>query len=147
MISIGLMSGTSLDGIDASLIESDGENNVKLISNYYMPYESDFKARMRRLLDSPASDEWFELERKLTELHAKAVQSLMAQEPSYRGRVDVVGFHGQTLFHDPARKFTWQLGDPNLLARLVQINVVGDFRRRDVAYDGQGVKYYYTYIS
>lgn len=138
MLSIGLMSGTSLDGIDVSLIRTNGEDKLEILANFHQPYEKDFQIELKEFLKSPK--DWSEIERKLTILNATAVNNLLEREKC-RHQVDIVGYHGQTIIHLPSKHFTWQLGDPNLLAKLIQIDVIGDFRRRDMAYGGQGAPF------
>lgn len=137
MLSIGLMSGTSADGIDVSLIKTDGELDIQLIADHHLSYENKFRNELKDFMRKP-SFPWFQLEQKLTVLHAQAVNELLVKTNLKPEQIDIVGFHGQTVFHDPAQGITWQMGEPNLLAKLIKINVVADFRRRDIAYGGQG---------
>lgn len=141
MLAIGLMSGTSLDGIDASLIRSDGANQVQILSNHQLAYTQAVRNALKALLLDQTN--WPELERTLTILHADLVNQLVVKSirenlVGSKSEIDVIGFHGQTLKHNPSRHFTWQIGDANLLAKLTGIPVVADFRRRDMAYGGQG---------
>jgi anhydro-N-acetylmuramic acid kinase len=131
---IGLMSGTSLDGIDAALIESDGEGRVAPGPWLTRPYDRDLRDALRGVLGGkgPTGD----VERRLTEAHAEAVRTLVARHEI--GAVDLIGFHGHTILHEPQRQRTWQLGDAALLARLTETDVVGDFRAADVAAGGEG---------
>ncbi|HXS40996.1 MAG TPA: anhydro-N-acetylmuramic acid kinase [Stellaceae bacterium] len=131
---IGLMSGTSLDGIDAAFIESDGETQVKPGPWLTLPYDNALREALRAALGGkgPMQD----LERRLTEAHAEAVERLI--ERHALGAVDLIGFHGHTILHAPDQRRTWQLGDGALLARLTQSDVVGDFRSADVAAGGEG---------
>ena len=103
-----------------------------------MPYETEFQKELKLFLNNPTN--WFEIERKLTIMHANAVNEIKKlSETRLNGeRIQIIGFHGQTVLHNPSKHFTWQIGDPNLLGRLTGIDVVGDFRRRDVSYGGQG---------
>ncbi|HQT65182.1 MAG: anhydro-N-acetylmuramic acid kinase [Acidocella sp. 20-57-95] len=146
MRAIGLMSGTSLDGVDAAWIETDGETIRGTSHAATLHYEPKLRADLRKLLDMAARlaadealpddaflDDAFlrDVERRLTEDHAIAVSLL--------GRgADVIGFHGQTILHAPARRQTWQIGDAAMLARLTRTKVVYDFRKADVAAGGQG---------
>lgn len=137
---IGLMSGTSLDGIDAALIKTDGEDYVEFGASLTVPYEMEFKDRLRRVLGpagraAPGADD---VERDLTILHAEAAQALMTREGLDPADVDVVGFHGHTVHHDPANGITIQLGDGDLLADWLGVQVVSDFRSRDVSSGGEG---------
>lgn len=133
---LGLMSGTSLDGIDAALIETDGRDSVRAGPATTVAYEAGFRRRLRALLSGEGEAD--EIERELTLLHAEAVHRLLDVAGLAAVGVDVVGFHGQTILHDPARRRTWQIGDGDLLARETGIPVVDDFRSADVAAGGQG---------
>ncbi len=133
---IGLMSGTSLDGVDAAWLETDGERILAAGPACTLYYQPPLRADLRRLLDlapALAPDDPFLLgiERRLTEDHAIAVSLL--------GRAaDVIGLHGQTILHAPQQHRTWQIGDAGLLHRRFGIPVVHDFRSADVAAGGQG---------
>jgi anhydro-N-acetylmuramic acid kinase len=141
-LAIGLMSGTSLDGIDAALVESDGESRVETGAFVSTPYDKEMRARLRAALGPVEGTASFEaLERDLTERHADVVATLLHESGLSPGDVDVIGFHGQTIFHDPERGRTWQLGDGALLARLTGIDVVNDFRSADMAAGGQGAPF------
>lgn len=139
---IGLMSGTSLDGVDAALLETDGQDVVRPGPGLTIPYDGETRALLRAALEDaanvaqggPIPQSIREAERLLTEKHAKAVKALVAKV----GPVSLVGFHGQTILHRPERRWTWQIGDGALLARLTGIDVVNDFRSADVKAAGQG---------
>jgi anhydro-N-acetylmuramic acid kinase len=139
---IGLMSGTSLDGVDAALIETDGEALVRPGPSLSIPYDADMRALLRAALETARTQERGasvpaaigDAERRLTETHAGAVKGLIERT----GPVDLVGFHGQTILHRPGQRWTWQIGDGALLARLTGVDVVHDFRSNDVAAGGQG---------
>ena len=136
MLAIGLMSGTSLDGVDSSLIETDGENYFKELFNFHIPYPLEFQTKLRKLIDT--KQDWFELEQELTNYHAICVLELLNKAKVNSNEITVSGFPGQTIYHNPTRGITWQIGNPHLLAKLTNIDVVSDFRRRDVVYGGQG---------
>ena len=136
MLAIGLMSGTSLDGIDASLIETDGEFYFKQISTHHFAYSIDLQKKLRNLLDDWS--EWQSVEQELTISHAECVKLLLKNSPKNVKQISAIAFHGQTIYHNAARSLTWQIGNPHLLAQLTGINVVSDFRRRDIARKGQG---------
>ena len=140
MIALGLMSGTSLDGIDAALIRTDGEVVATCGPCRTFPYDSMVRARIRSVLGRAdrANPAVRAVERKLTDLHAAAVAALLAEAPTEWRDVALVGFHGQTLFHAPERGLTVQIGDGARLARLIGLSVVSDFRSADVAAGGQG---------
>ncbi|MCR0982233.1 anhydro-N-acetylmuramic acid kinase [Roseomonas populi] len=145
MRTIGLMSGTSLDGVDAAYVETDGERIGRLGPSVTIPYPSSLRRELRALLDAAptlhdegrlADPSVLEAARRLTEIHAEAVAKL--NRPA-----DLIGFHGQTVLHRPAKApgqsgHTWQIGDAALLARLTGVEVVHDFRSADVAAGGQG---------
>jgi anhydro-N-acetylmuramic acid kinase len=133
---IGLMSGTSGDGIDAALLKTDGERIVETGPGIGEAYDMAFRARLKSAYgqwDPPAG-----LERELTERHATAVLRLVAQAGLRPGDIGVVGFHGQTILHEPERHRTRQIGDGALLAELTGIPVVNDFRSADIAAGGEG---------
>jgi anhydro-N-acetylmuramic acid kinase len=136
MRAIGLMSGTSLDGVDAAWIETDGESIGRTGPAMTLRYQDGLRADLRRLLElAPglAKDDPLlrDVERRLTLDHAMAVSILGMP-------ADVAGLHGQTILHAPARKITWQIGDAALLAARCHMRVVYDFRSADVAAGGQG---------
>jgi anhydro-N-acetylmuramic acid kinase len=131
---LGLMSGTSLDGIDVAMIETDGRDRVRPGPSSTIAYPPVFRERLRGVLGGvgPVA----EVEAELTRLHAEAVERFLAQ---HRGlAVSLVGFHGHTILHRPAERRTWQLGDAALLARRLGIDVIADFRSADVAAGGEG---------
>ena len=142
---IGLMSGTSLDGVDAAWVETDGEAIARTGPSLTLPYEPALRRDLRRLLDlAPglAPDDPFLLDcvRRLTERHAEAVEQLRERVRLALGEgVDLLGFHGQTILHRPQQRQTWQVGDAALLSRLTGgLPVAHDFRSADVAAGGQG---------
>ena len=133
---IGLMSGTSLDGVDAAWLETDGHTIRKTAPGVTLHYEDSLRADLRALLDlapalSPSDPRLLAAEQKLTEDHAMAI-ALLARP------AQLIGFHGQTILHAPEEHRTWQIGDAALLARLTRTPVIHDFRAADVAAGGQG---------
>lgn len=144
MQAIGLMSGTSLDGVDAAWVETDGVTVARQGPALTLAYDDGLRADLRRLLDlAPsldAADPWLAgVVTRLTARHVEAVAALaleMAGETA-----EVIGFHGQTILHDPARHRTWQVGDAAALARATGTPVVHDFRSADVAAGGQGAPF------
>ena len=135
---IGLMSGTSLDGLDAALIRSDGERLLEAGPFLSLPYEAGFRASLRGLLGGAPEDQVAPVERRFTELNAEAVAALLSQADLDKSEIAAVGFHGQTILHAPAEHRTWQIGDGVLLAQLTGLPVVNDLRQADVAAGGQG---------
>ena len=144
-LAIGLMSGTSLDGIDSALIETDGDAHVRPIAFYSMAYGDDERSQLgtvARLAMSverphfrPSISAAAEM---LTGRHAEAVAALLKQAGMGASDIDVIGFHGQTIAHRPDQGWTWQIGSGETLAALTGIAVVSDFRSADVAAGGQG---------
>lgn len=136
---LGLMSGTSLDGVDVALVETDGQGVVVPKGFLFVPYPDDLRADLRACLGkSEKSEQTDTAERALTLFHAEAVRQFLDQENLKSTDIDLVGFHGQTIFHDPDNGVTWQLGDGALLAKELGIDVVNDFRTNDVKQGGQG---------
>ncbi|RMD63316.1 MAG: anhydro-N-acetylmuramic acid kinase [Alphaproteobacteria bacterium] len=133
---LGLMSGTSLDGIDAALIRSDGRRRVVPVAALTVPYDPAFRARLRAILGGRG--EVAAVERELTLRHVEAVEALLQAAGRTSRDVTVIGFHGHTILHAPEERCTWQIGDGALLAARIGIDVVADFRGRDVAAGGQG---------
>ncbi|RYE06084.1 MAG: anhydro-N-acetylmuramic acid kinase [Rickettsiaceae bacterium] len=137
ILAIGLMSGTSLDGIDAALIETDGNEYFRPIESLYYPYGAQFQDKLRQI-SATNQQNWLYVEKELTILHAQCVNSLIDKTGTTSDQIDIIGFHGQTIYHNAEQGISWQIGNPHLLAALTKINVVSDFRRRDVAAGGQG---------
>ncbi len=136
---IGLMSGTSLDGVDVALIETDGQSYVAAEGFHYMPYDEELRARVRACFGArERTGDIDAVEHDLTIAHVDAVKEFLLREGLDKTDIDVIGFHGQTITHDPAHKFTWQIGDGALLSEITGCHVVYDFRSADVAAGGQG---------
>ena len=129
---IGLMSGTSMDGVDLSIISSDGQDQFFNILDEYYEYDIKLKQQLINLRDIISADKDLlknlnklrELERNLTLFHADLVNQILKK---YKDPIDLVGFHGQTIFHNPHEKITNQLGDGKLLSQIVKKKVVYDF--------------------
>jgi anhydro-N-acetylmuramic acid kinase len=133
---IGLMSGTSLDGVDAALLETDGETVTAAGPALTLPYSPALRARLRMLLDRAptlaANDADLQAATlEMTRHHAEAVRALAAP-------ADMIGFHGQTILHAPHARRTWQIGDAGWLAQETGLPVAWDFRTADVLAGGQG---------
>lgn len=133
---LGLMSGTSLDGIDAALIRSDGARSVTAGASISLPYDPETRRRLRSVLggQGPVA----EVERDVTLRHAEAVRRLLDEAGVEASEVRVIGFHGHTILHRPQEGHTWQIGDGALLAAETGIDVVADLRSNDVAQGGEG---------
>ena len=145
-LAVGLMSGTSADGIDAAFVRTDGEQDYQFVDFAHFPYEPKFQSRLIRcaavraaqtpptLADSKVDTE--QLEYRLTELHSQAIESLLARTQD--AKPDLIGFHGHTILHAPANRFTHQIGNAQLLADATEVPVVHDFRSDDIEAGGQG---------
>ncbi len=139
LTTIGLMSGTSLDGIDAALIRTDGRERVEAGAFLTLPYPDGLRDRLRACLGGRGPlAEIAAVERDLTLAHAEAVRALLAMAGLAPNAVDLIGFHGHTISHAPDQHLTWQIGDGAGLAALTGIAVINDFRSADVAAGGQG---------
>lgn len=146
LTAIGLMSGTSLDGVDIALIETDGRTVRAFGPSGYRAYSEAERGVLRQALAEAValSDRdarpgiLAEAERVVTQAHAEAMAGFLAQNRIARENVDIVGFHGQTVLHRPADRLTVQIGDGAALARAIHIPVMHDFRAADVAAGGQG---------
>ncbi len=140
---MGLMSGTSMDGVDVSIIKSDGFDEVDLILDKYFEYDTDLYKKLSTLRDKIKSSkdltkysrELSDLERALTIFHAEKISKIALKNGI---EIDLIGFHGQTIFHNPQIKITKQLGDGNLLSQLLKKQVIYDFRQADIDNNGQG---------
>jgi len=129
---IGMMSGTSLDGIDVAYVKTDGMDRCELIDFQCFSYSKAEQEVMRAALGSRHKNEQTEIaEKLLTDKHVQAIKD-------FGYKADVIGFHGQTVIHDPTQLLTWQIGDCQRLANETGMNVVGDMRQADVKAGGQG---------
>ncbi|MBT5944008.1 MAG: anhydro-N-acetylmuramic acid kinase [Rhodospirillaceae bacterium] len=138
-LAVGLMSGTSMDGIDAALIRTDGVSAFEPIAQLDRPYDSDFRAKLRAVVGIAGSHD--DVAAELTVRHVAIVRELLAAAGVSAEKVSVVGFHGHTVFHDPDNGRTVQIGDGQTLAREVGVDVVADFRAADMAAGGQGAPF------
>ena len=137
------MSGTSGDGVDASIIQSDGDIEYKVILDKYFKYRQDIYENIHNLKDKintsedldNLSEEIDSLEKEITIFHAKAVNEIVK---AFKSNIDFIGFHGQTVFHNAKEKISKQLGDGKLLSQLTKKTVVYNFRENDLNNGGQG---------
>ena len=140
---VGLMSGTSGDGVDASLTKTDGNNVFKSISDKYYEYPSLLKKKYHALVDklkdlkdlNKFKADIDELERLLTIFNLEIIQDI---KKNFKNNIDLIGYHGQTIYHNPKKKISRQLGNGNLLSKLLNIKIVYDFRKNDILNGGQG---------
>jgi len=143
---IGLMSGTSCDGIDVSVVESDGEDELNSIGDYFSPYEEKTRFRIRNLKEKieKVSDlednknEINDLEKEITFLHSRAINLLLEKFKINKSEINLAGFHGHTIFHSFHNKKSKQLGDGQALSELTGLNIIYNFRENDLKNGGQG---------
>lgn len=138
---IGIMSGTSLDGVDTVLVEIDGPQ-IKRLASHDHPIPSDLKQRLLNISLGQSTNlvEIGQLDHLLGKLYAQAVIALLDKSGYRANQITAIGNHGQTVFHQPNgdTPFTTQLGDANIIAALTGIDTIADFRRKDIALGGQG---------
>ena len=137
MTALGLMSGTSVDGIDVALLTTDGETIANLGPRAGYAYLAEEQAAIRASFGQPVAS--LSARAAVTAAHIRAIDAFLEQFPD--ARPQVIGFHGQTTFHDPSRKLTVQIGDALALANRYGIPVVGDFRKADVEAGGEGAPF------
>ena len=141
--SLGLMSGTSMDGVDASIIQSDGKSKYKAIKDKYFEYPKNIYKNLTTLRDKIKSSKDLKkhqkqiesVEKEITIFHAKAVNETLK---TTKVNIDFIGFHGQTIFHNAKEKLSIQLGDGKFLSKLTKKTVVYDFRQNDLKHGGEG---------
>lgn len=138
-IAVGFMSGTSCDGVDVAMLETDGKSKIRVLAGLTLPYDD---ALRMRLLEASQHDvplnELVRLEKEISIHHIDALKQLIDQNPKYRSKIAILGLHGHTIRHIPHEGLTMQIGNPWILAREFGIPVVTDFRRCDMANGGQG---------
>ena len=140
---LGLMSGTSGDGVDTSIISSDGITQYKEILNQYFEYDQkiyenlhNIKGKITKQEDLKKNrDEINHLEKEITLFHAKVVNKVLELTNK---KINFIGFHGQTVYHSPTEKISKQIGDGNLLSQLTKKIVIYDFRQNDIRNGGEG---------
>jgi len=141
--SLGLMSGTSMDGIDASIIKSNGEDKYETVFDQYFEYDEEIYRELVDIRSKINSSKNLKensvaintLERKITLFHSKICKQIIEECAL---DIDLIGFHGQTIFHSVNEKISRQLGDGNLLSSILEKKVIYNFRKNDIIYGGQG---------
>jgi anhydro-N-acetylmuramic acid kinase len=136
-LAVGLMSGTSLDGMDAALVRLDGPTHATLLDFITRPYTEDERAEIRSALNGSTAAELARLHVRIAEWAAEAVQTVLVQGGVPASELSLIAFPGQTIWHEPPL-VTWQLGEPAVLAERFGVKVVSGFRARDLAAGGQG---------
>ena len=139
--SLGLMSGTSGDGVDASIISSNGIDQFEVIKDKYFEYDSSIYKEIHSLKEKifhigdleKLSNRLRDLERKITIFHAKIIKDLKIQDNEV-----LIGFHGQTIYHNSEEKISKQLGDAKLLNQLTSKKIIYNFRKNDILNGGEG---------
>ncbi len=141
---IGSISGTSMDGIDVSIVTTDGEAQVRAGVGQTVPYPAALRAELLAFLENPVRAETeplTDLERAVTDAHVQAIETFIAGHGIDRSTVDLVGMHGQTVWHRPEKRFTRQLLLGDVAAKRLGIDTVTRFRHADVAAGGQGAPF------
>ena len=137
IIAVGLMSGTSLDGVDAALVRFEGPSHCSLVSFVTRPYSTSERDQVLSAIAAGGAREFARLNTRLTEWAAEAVEELLAGAHTRASELAFISAHGQTIWHEPP-VVSWQLGEPAVLAERFGVRVVSNFRSRDVAAGGQG---------
>ena len=141
MLYIGLMSGTSLDGIDAALVNMDDKGMPSLVASHYLPYDKSLQTRIFTLSQSDdiKLEDLIALDQELGHLYATCCLTLLEKQNLKAKDIEAIGSHGQTIRHRPRpNAFSLQIGDGNIIAELTGITTIADFRRRDIAAGGEG---------
>ena len=145
--SIGIMSGTSIDGLDFSLIKTDGINNIQNLNNKFYRFNLHFRNNIKKLVKSInkknykeilKSKEYLLLNKNFTIFLSKKIDYFFKSNSIKKSSVDVLGFHGNTIIHEPSIGLSIQLGDPIFLAKLLKIKIITNFRNKDIDNQGQG---------
>ena len=144
-MALGLMSGTSADGIDVATIITDGRSKIKLGPSDYYAFPKFFRKRIKSIFKEEVNiknlkkqKRIVEIENEFTQLNFLAINKFLKKKKIKKKKIDVIGFHGQTISHNPLKGYSWQIGNSKKLANLLNINVVSNFRENDIINGGQG---------
>ena len=145
--SLGIMSGTSIDGLDFSLIKTDGKSNIKNLINDYFKFNDNFKESIKKFIKKfnqqnyklvLESAEFKKFNQTFTDFLYKKIKIFLRKNNQYSKKIDVIGIHGNTLIHKPDEGFSIQLGDGILLSQKLKTTIVSNFRTNDIKQQGQG---------
>ena len=128
------MSGTSFDGVDAALMRTDGENYIKFISSTFLPYSD----KEKKLYKSSFFNNFDFLTKSINDKHIEVIKKLLTETSLKASSIDLIGLHGQTLFHKPEEKWSWQYINPEKLVKEFKTKVISDFRLNDINNGGEG---------
>ena len=151
---IGIMTGTSMDGLDLSLVKTDGLKYCKILKEYSYSYSNTYKKKLKSLVDN------FPISKKKKDISIEKYDAFITKELikivkhfirkiKYNKKIDLIGFSGQTIFHDPKNNYSLQLGSGKILSNKIKIPVVTNFRDKDIALGGEGAPigcYYHKYL-
>ena len=140
---IGVMSGTSLDGIDIAYCQIK-EHSFELLHSDTYPFDNEIKKEVLKAINTPISlKQVGELDTRLGEMYADAIERFISQKKIDKKQITAIGLHGQTVWHEPngLHPFSTQLGNPNIITAITGVSVVSDFRRKDIALGGQGAPF------
>ncbi len=138
------MSGTSMDGIDASIIKSDGEQSIEIVDNTYLKYDEDIRQKLKKLVNLCTSRDEFkklsnsiaQIEKEITIKHASVCKKIIKKNEKIN--INLIGFHGQTILHKPERGYSIQIGNSQLLSKITNKIVISNFRKNDILNGGNG---------
>ena len=144
-IALGLMSGTSADGVDVAILITDGKTKIKLGPSEYYPFSKSFSTKIKSIFKkkvnikkSKKQKRIVEIENEFTHINLIAINKFLKKNKINKNKIDVIGFHGQTISHNPSNGYSWQIGNSQKLANLLNIKVVSNFRENDIKNGGQG---------
>ena len=142
--SLGIMSGTSIDGLDFSLIKSDGVKNVKIIKNKYYKFGRNIRNEIINLIEIFSleknlleNEKFYEIDLKFINFVIRKIANFLSELKGKEKKIDLIGFHGNTIIHSPKNNISVQLGNPKILAKKIKIPVVANFRNKDIEYLGE----------